>query len=258
MDSVTSLKMNIKATMAFLSFHGVLFYSCYSISNPDSVQSMFNLKPYQILMKNAMVEHQLMAFITEKGYEALCLLVPVEEVKKAYDILVEFVNPLILHAKMKHLLYITMHVQVGMGFLGINFLRKEQERKNTLIRLEDEVPAELKQLAKEEGGASGVGGGTISPPKKFKDVSKKFRRSAGPFIFYVALPYMVQIIFFGGLNMFAFHCFRDDLHRTIRLNGLFDEDGSRFVATANVKTNYRSPGGMYLSWECVVFFCWVF
>merc|ERR1719276_166937 len=52
--------------------------------------------------------------------------------------------------------------------------------------------------------------------------------------------------------MFAFHCFRDDLHRTIRLNGLFDEDGSRFVATANVKTNYRSPGAYATNIDTVV------
>ena len=199
---------------------------------------MFHFQPYQLLINNAILSNPIMVYSLEKTYDAICLLVPVEEVKKAYDILVEFVDPVILHAKMKHLLYITIHVQVGMGYLGINFLRKEQERKNTLIRLEDDVPEQLKQTKKDNKNTK------VASSEEVEDVSKSFRRSAGPFIFFVALPYMIQIIFYGGLNMYAFHCFRDDLHRTIRLSGLFDEDGTRFVATANAKTNYRSPGGV--------------
>jgi hypothetical protein len=260
MDSVTQLKLHVKAATAFLSIHGLLFHACYSISNPESPSSIFNTKPYQLLMLSVSTT-PFTTFIKTKAYHVLCLLVPIEEVKNAYLILVEFVNPYILHLKMKHLLYITIHIQVGMGYLGINFLRKEQERKNMLIRLEDQVPAELKQEQVKEhksGNSStndntSTSSNTSSTSKKnkskghqVKDISKTFRKSAGPFIFFVALPYMAQIIFFGGLNMFAFHCFRDDFHRTIRLNGLFDEDGTRFVATANQKTNYRSPGGTYM------------
>ena len=47
--------------------------------------------------------------------------------------------PQILHVQMNHLLYVTVHVQVGMGLLGIEFLTGEQEQKNMLIQLEDKI-----------------------------------------------------------------------------------------------------------------------
>lgn len=52
--------------------------------------------------------------------------------------------------------------------------------------------------------------------------------------------------------MYAFHCFRDDIHRTIRLNDLFDKDGSRFVATASSKASNLSPGAYATNAETVV------
>lgn len=89
------------------------------------------------------------------------------------------------------------------------------------------------------------------------DPSAKFRRSAGPFIFFVALPYMVQIVFYGGVNMYAFHCFRDDLHRMIRLNDLFSSgDGNRFVATATSKVSKLSPDSYATNSETVVTTCY--
>eukprot|EP00559_Dactyliosolen_fragilissimus_P004218 CAMPEP_0184865746 /NCGR_PEP_ID=MMETSP0580-20130426/18891_1 /TAXON_ID=1118495 /ORGANISM="Dactyliosolen fragilissimus" /LENGTH=568 /DNA_ID=CAMNT_0027365055 /DNA_START=1033 /DNA_END=2739 /DNA_ORIENTATION=- len=54
--------------------------------------------------------------------------------------------------------------------------------------------------------------------------------------------------------MYAFHCFRDDVHRSVRLSGLFDGDsGTRFVATATVPgSKYRSPGSYASNIETVV------
>jgi hypothetical protein len=94
--------------------------------------------------------------------------------------------------------------------------------------------------------------GEVKQQNEPYDASKNFRRGAGPFIFFVALPYMAQIVLYGGLNMYAFHCFRDDIHRTIRLNDLFANDGSRFVATATSKESNLSPDAYAANSETVV------
>eukprot|EP00555_Chaetoceros_dichaeta_P012973 CAMPEP_0198265076 /NCGR_PEP_ID=MMETSP1447-20131203/20056_1 /TAXON_ID=420782 /ORGANISM="Chaetoceros dichaeta, Strain CCMP1751" /LENGTH=663 /DNA_ID=CAMNT_0043954341 /DNA_START=604 /DNA_END=2595 /DNA_ORIENTATION=- len=173
-------------------------------------------------------------------------LIPIVEVLDAYNLLIGFVQPKILHVQMSHLLYVTVHIQIGMGFLGINFLTKEQERKNELIRLED--------LASPAPTNDGDDEGVTSPNTSTnEDIPKKFSRGAATFIIFSAVPYMFQIIFYGGLNMYAYHCFKDDLYRTIRLNGLFENDGNRFVATASVDSaSYRSPGEYARNMDTVV------
>lgn len=35
-----------------------------------------------------------------------------------------------------HLFFATFNIQVGMGYLGINFLRKEQSRRNQLVQMD--------------------------------------------------------------------------------------------------------------------------
>ena len=128
-----------------------------------------------------------------------------------------------------------------MGYLGIGFLRTEQIRKNSLITLESRnVGATNNNKNKKKAKKSKKRNGVNNMEEE--DASKEFRRSAVSFIFLAAVPYMAQIIFFGGINMYAFHCFRDDVHRTIRLNGLFDNDGSRFINTAQNSTAL-SPAG---------------
>ena len=140
----------------------------------------------------------------------------------------------------------TLLLYFHLSFLGIEFLRNEQNRKNALIKIEDEVKKMNEEQEKSTNGSE-----TIKDDKSIsKDPSKKFRQSAGPFILYVALPYMAQIVFYGAVNMFAFHCFRDDIHRTIRLNDLFDDGGHRFVATSNTST--LSPGSYATNSETVV------
>eukprot|EP00560_Eucampia_antarctica_P006250 CAMPEP_0197827414 /NCGR_PEP_ID=MMETSP1437-20131217/4194_1 /TAXON_ID=49252 ORGANISM="Eucampia antarctica, Strain CCMP1452" /NCGR_SAMPLE_ID=MMETSP1437 /ASSEMBLY_ACC=CAM_ASM_001096 /LENGTH=685 /DNA_ID=CAMNT_0043428243 /DNA_START=646 /DNA_END=2703 /DNA_ORIENTATION=- len=189
-------------------------------------------------------------------YDTVCYLIPVEEVKEAYSTVSDFVDPYTLKTQVAHLLFITFQIQVAMGTLGINFLRTEQIRKNSLIMLETKFHDEKKRSndlvnttdtdlrekgkssLKSKGKKLKKSGGDVSNTsavqtvRKEVDVSKKFRSGAASFILLAAVPYMFQIIFFGGLNMFAFHCFRDDVHRTVRLTGLFDKGGSRFVNTA--------------------------
>jgi hypothetical protein len=189
-------------------------------------------------------------------------LIPIDEVISAYNTLLLFVPTPTLHTQMKHLLYVTFNIQVGMGFLGISFLRKEQERKNELILLETEVRQQSSDQAdntcngdqdhtihKQTGESSKktMENGTDDHVKSIhkKDLSLQFQRGAIKFILFSAVPYMAQIVLFGAINMYAYNCFRDDLHRTVRLTEMFRMDGSRFVATSAVGSTQYSPGSKF-------------
>ena len=76
-----------------------------------------------------------------------------------------------------------------------------------------------------------------------------FRRSAAPFIFFAVLPYMFQIIFYGNMNMYVFHCVRDDVHREVRINGVFGHD-AHLVAMA--ENSAMGPGAFAVSMDTVV------
>ena len=170
--------------------------------------------------------------------EGLSWLLPIHEVQAAYDILSEFSSSKkLLNQQIARLFYITFHIQVGMGYLGINFLNKEQERRNQLVRMDmvgpddDEAEDSTKTKPKNGNKASNASKTVVSDEKKMKR-SKKFQRSAAPFIFFTAVPYMLQIIGYGNLNAFAFTCFKNDIHRSVRLYELFDHD-NHLVAVAS-------------------------
>ena len=191
-------------------------------------------------------------------YDSVGYLLPLTEFADAHDIITEFVDPSELYVKAGHLLFVTFHIQVGMGFLGISFLRAEQSRKNALVKIEEDLKRNAATVEEEKNDKnaskmkSSSASGDCDEKKKEYDPSNSFRKSAGPFIFFVALPYMAQIVLYGGMNMYAFHCFRDDIHRTIRLNDLFDNDGSRFVATATSKVSNLTPESYATNSETVV------
>jgi hypothetical protein len=139
---------------------------------------------------------------------ALNYFFPIEEIYIAYEMLRHFMNPAILNKQIAHLFFATFHIQVGMGYLGIAFLTKEQSRRNQLVRM-DMQEDDQKQQA-----------------------SKRFQNGAAPFILLTAVPYMLQIIFMGNVNRFAFFCVQHDLHRAVRLNNVFDND-SHLIAMSN-------------------------
>ena len=64
------------------------------------------------------------------------------------------------------------------------------------------------------------------------DPSRKFRRSAPTFILLSVLPYMFQIILFGNLNNFSFMYVRNQIHRSVRIQELFNHD-AHLTALAN-------------------------
>ena len=233
-------RLNIQLQVLTLVGTGyiVLVQMLFSLANPQDSLSLFQPR----LFYSAEIGPAMSKILQPLGY-----FMPVAEFKSAYDILIQFMEPEELHSKMAHLFFVTVHIQIAMGYLGISFLRSEQTRKNSLVKIEDEV----KQLKaeKERQKENTLNLETI-------DASAKFRRGAGPFIFFVALPYMFQIVFYGATNMYAFHCFRDDLHRTIRLNDLFSKNGSHFVATAASSGTNLSPGTYATNVEKVVTTCY--
>lgn len=171
--------------------------------------------------------------------QALEYLLPITEMTSAYDIMLQFTAPKVLRKQLAHLFFVTFHIQVGMGYLGIDFLRQEQDRRNQLVRMDIMTVSSLKD-EKQTDDDSSKNNGSASNKKSVEEKnrsavlerSKRFQRSAGPFILFTALPYMFQIILYGNINKFAFMCVQDDLHRTVRLNQVFDND-NHLIAMAN-------------------------
>lgn len=70
--------------------------------------------------------------------------------------------------------------------------------------------------------------------------AQRFQRTAAPFIFFTAVPYMIRVIAYGNLNAFAYACFKDDVHRAVRLYDLFEHD-NYLVALA--EHSAKAPAG---------------
>lgn len=57
-------------------------------------------------------------------------LLPVDEFLEAYTIMSKFQSPHTLKHQIEHLFFVTFHIQFGIGYLGISFLKSEQQRRN--------------------------------------------------------------------------------------------------------------------------------
>jgi hypothetical protein len=177
-------------------------------------------------------------------FDGLASALPIDEVQAAYDILDRFImEPGLLKVQVSRLLFVTFHAQVGIGYLGIDFLTSEQERRNQLVRMdmsrddEEDEPQEKDVNGKQQNDST-----KDSKDNKKMQRSRKFQRTAAPFIFYTAVPYMIQIIFYGNINAFSYACFKDDVHRAVRLYDLFDHD-NHLVALASHSA--KSPDGKH-------------
>jgi hypothetical protein len=178
--------------------------------------------------------------------EGLSWLFPIEEMQAAYSIIDDFIlEPTLLETQIARLLFITFHIQVGIGYLGIHFLNKEQERRNQLVRMDmigdDDEEEDDKPTKNGKKQQSGKKKATASETKKLSR-AKRFQKSAAPFIFFTAVPYMIQIIGYGNLNAFAFACFKDDVHRAVRLYDLFEHDNNLVAMSLH---SAKGPAGMY-------------
>lgn len=196
---------------------GLSFAVCHFGKTGDLIRWMKLLTPYFIK-------------------DAFVALFPVAEVQAAYDIVDQFIlEPGLLNYQVSRLFFTTFHIQCGIGYLGIDFLKAEQERRNQLVRMD---------MHEKNDAASS------SENKKNKasmmEKSRKFQTSAAPFIFFVAVPYMIKIIAFGNINAFAFACFKNDVHRAVRLHDLFDHENN-LVALANHSAKSPADYGEYMN-----------
>mmetsp|Transcript_30627 Transcript_30627/g.46378 ORF Transcript_30627/g.46378 Transcript_30627/m.46378 type:complete len:824 (+) Transcript_30627:25-2496(+) len=161
----------------------------------------------------------------------VCYFFPLKEMSEAYDTILLFVDKVSLDKLISWLLFVTFNIQVGMGYLGIEFLRKEQQRRNDLIRLDMNVndDSQPHSTAPTKSAFEGV---RAKARNNQMEKARRFQRGAVPFILLTAAPYMLQIIALGNINFFAYTCFEHDIHRAVRLNKLFSHD-SYLVAMAN-------------------------
>jgi hypothetical protein len=178
-------------------------------------------------------------------FDGMAALVPTKEVRAAYDIIDRFIlEPGLLQYQVSRLLFITGHIQIGIGYLGIDFLRAEQERRNELVRMdiskydEDEADDDEPSMTKKSIGAEKATKDKVISSNLKK--SRRFQRTAAPFILYTAVPYMFKIIGYGNLNAFAYACFKDDVHKAVRLYDLFDHD-NHLIAIA--EHSAKAPEG---------------
>ena len=174
----------------------------------------------------------------------LYYLIPIKECVEAYEMIQSIALPYeLLPSQIAHLLFVTFHIQTGMGFLGIHFLKKEQQRRNMLVRMDVAGLEDGDEPSDTDGDASN-GKSTKSSPSTTSETaaqrkhassklarSRRFQRTAVPFIFRTALPYMLQIIGYGNLNAFSFHCFCHDLHRTVRYRQTLSHDAHWMAMT---------------------------
>jgi hypothetical protein len=172
--------------------------------------------------------------------DGLALLFPIHELKAAYHILDEFIlEDGLLRDQVARLFFITFHTQVGIGYLGIDFLKREQERRNQLVRMDM-----TDSLSDSNDATVGSQNDDSIHPKHQENMNKKsqqFQRTAAPFIFFTAVPYMIKVIGYGNLNAFAYSCFKDDVHRAIRLYDLFEHDNNLVALSQH---SAKAPAGM--------------
>jgi len=159
----------------------------------------------------------------------LNILLPINEFRGAYRIMSSFLELGVLNKQLGHLLFVTFHIQVGMGFLGIDFLKSEQSRRNELVRMDVEENSSLSNDAKAEDNSKTAR-------------ANRFQKGAAPFIFFVAMPYMFQIILLGNMNKFAILCVEHEMNRSVRVNGLFDDPN---VLAAVVSESVASPASKF-------------
>jgi hypothetical protein len=217
---------------------GTTSHSTVSVSSRDTLLRLVSIAAAAVA--SLLLSHltadgslgQLLTVVTPQFViRALSYLFPVAEMRAAYSIMTAFADPAVLEKQALHLLFVTFHIQVGMGYLGIGFLRKEQHRRNQLVRLDVPDPNETENANNGTNGtnensssSSAAAAAAAATTNSNLQRSQRFQRGAAPFILLSALPYMFQIILYGNINKFAFTCLQHDLHRQVRLNQLFDND----------------------------------
>jgi uncharacterized membrane protein len=115
-------------------------------------------------------------------------LFPIDELREAIDVMFKLsLEPETLAAMFQHLLFVTAHIQIGIGFLGIHFLTKQQSRRNLLVRLDvDENGQAAAAAGANSGRSSSSSNGDAAPtsnekPSKMVDRARSFKKGAAAF-----------------------------------------------------------------------------
>jgi hypothetical protein len=167
------------------------------------------------------VQHYFMTYMVPQVVKrAFLYLFPILELQKAYTIMEQFMmmDQAFFHHMIQHLFFVTFHIQVGMGYLGIAFLRSEQSRRNQLIRLDvydddNEEPIRENAVPGKNGViANGNGSLTMqeqantrkrkSKENQMLEKSRIFQRGAAPFSTYCIEIFRLSVNFQHTIGFF--------------------------------------------------------
>jgi len=129
--------------------------------------------------------------------ETAKFLLPVRELTEAYTLIGRFVGNELRDRLALKLLVVTAFCQVSLGYLGIAFLRRGQERKNALIS---------------------VGEGRIT--------ARGYARLVGVYMVAAALPYMLQRTIIENVNSYVAGRIEREVERSIRIGTFFPKGAS--------------------------------
>eukprot|EP00927_Polykrikos_kofoidii_P085468 TRINITY_DN9305_c0_g1_i1.p1 TRINITY_DN9305_c0_g1~~TRINITY_DN9305_c0_g1_i1.p1 ORF type:complete len:868 (+),score=123.04 TRINITY_DN9305_c0_g1_i1:152-2755(+) len=129
-------------------------------------------------------------------------LLPVDELTQAYGMIARIVGERRLETMSTKLLVVAAFCQVSLGYLGIAFLRRGQERKNSLLSVGDgKIPA------------------------------RNFARVVWIYMLTAALPYMVQRTIMENVHNYVYGRFARNVERSLRLATFFPEGGDTLLAS---------------------------
>lgn len=124
--------------------------------------------------------------------EILKFLLPVRELAEAYDLVAKFVGHEKRDRLTTKLMVVTAFCQVSLGYLGIAFLRRGQERKNALLS---------------------VGDGKLA--------ARGYARLVVIYMVAAALPYMLQRTIIENVNSYVTGRIQREVERSIRISSFF-------------------------------------
>lgn len=133
-----------------------------------------------------------LVFLPALAAKVATFLLPIHELTEAYLLVGSFVGREKLDAITTRLMIVTAFCQVSLGYLGIAFLRRGQERKNALLQ---------------------VGEGKVT--------AWGYARIAFFYMTAAALPYMLQRTIIENVNHYVFGHIRCEVERSLRISSFF-------------------------------------
>ena len=134
-----------------------------------------------------------------KAYQTTTLFMPDFNNTKSVENVLDH-SPLLQQA-LCHTLYVTLNIQLAIGYIGIAYLDAQNTRRNVLMRINDAPEA-----------------GPMLPPGAR---ARRFMGLAVKHIFFVGVPYMLHRITMENVDNFAFKRVQNHVHNHVRQTLLF-------------------------------------